>query len=294
MNELEKIPLELESAKKKITKSLMNNLGFFMGVFLVFAVIVIMTTDIRIVSFVDITSLGLDFFLLLFCSYSMYVCCADSGTKAGLSSTIYTETVEKYDAMKKRILESHMQTRMGEFCNHYIADELKNTKMVLLAPVGLSYEEYMEKYMQLDGSSVDAMPCLTSSQKKAIKKANKVKPVRLSPEMILRKDRSSNRRSPLDVNPSKKKSIAFGTKFIRIAVLSIFMSMIALDVIVEPSWIIFASVCLKLVSVIVNGFGGYETGFDNIVTDTVNYMNGQIDLMQQAIQYIEAHPTTND
>ena len=53
---------------------------------------------------------------------------------------------------------------------------------------------------------------------------------------------------------------------------------------------IFASVCLKLVSVIVNGFGGYRTGYENIVIDTVNYMNGQIDLMQQAIQYIEATP----
>lgn len=294
MNELEKIPLELESAKKKITKTFMNNLGFFMGAFLIFAVIVIMTTDIRIVSLADITSLGLDFFLLLFCSYSMYVCCADSGTKAGLSTTIYTETMEKYEVMKKSILESQMQTRMSEFCNHYIADELKNTKMAVLAPVGFSYEEYLEKYSLLDNPAVDAMTCLSASQKKAVKKANKVKPVRLSPEMILRKDRNSHTRSPLDRNPSMKKSITFGTEFIRIGILSVFMSMIALDVIVEPSWIIFASVCLKLVSVIVNGFGGYSTGYDNIVVDTVNYVNGQIDLMQQAIQYIEAHPTTND
>lgn len=295
MKELEKIPFELDAARKKITRSIMNNLGFVTAAFLVFAVIVIMTTDISIASFTDLSSLGLDFFLLLFCSYSMYVCCADSGTKAGLSTSIYAEITAKYDAIKKRILESHMQTRMGEFCTHYIAEELKNTKMTMLAPVGLSYDEYLEKYLQLDGESVDAMPNLTTSQKNAIKKANKVKPVRLTPEMILRKDRSAHRRSPLEVNPTKKKNIAFGMKFVRICVLSVFMSMIALEVIAEPSWIIFASVCLKLVSVIVNGFAGYGTGYDNIVVDTVNYMNGQIDLMQQAIQYIEANPiTTND
>ena len=294
MSELEKIPLGLDATRKRITKSVINNLGFVTGIFLVFAVIVIMTTDIRIVSFVELSSLGLDFFLLLFCSYSMYVCCADSGTKAGLSNAIYIDTTEKYDAIKKSILESQMQTRMGEFCNHYITEELKSTKMTLLAPVGLSYEEYLDKYMQLDGASVEAIPSLTSSQKSAIKKANRVKPVRLTPEMILRKGRNAHRRSPLEVNPTKKKNIAFGTKFVRICVLSVFMSMIALDVIAEPSWIIFASVCLKLVSVIVNGFGGYGTGYDNIVVDTVNYMNGQIDLMQQAIQYIEANPITNE
>lgn len=288
MNELEKIPLGLEATRKKLTKSIMNNLGFVTGAFLVFAVIIIMTTDIRITSFVELSSLGLDFFLLLFCSYSMYVCCADSGTKAGLSTAIYTDTVARYDAMKNRIIESSMQTRMGEFCNHYTAEELKSTKMTLLAPVGLSYEEYMDKYMQLDGVSVDAIASLTPSQKNAIKKANKVKPVRLTPEMILRKGRSAHRRSPLEVNPTKKKNIAFGTKFVRISVLSVFMSMIALDVIVEPSWIIFASVCLKLVSVVVNGFGGYGTGYDNIVVDTVNYMNGQIDLMRQAINFAES------
>lgn len=292
MNELEKIPLE--STKKKLTKSLMNNLGFITGAFLIFAVIVIMTTDIRITSFAELSSLGLDFFLLLFCSYSMYVCCADSGTKAGLSTAIYTDTLAKYDSIKKQIFDSHMQTRMGEFCNHYIEDELKNTKMTILAPVGLSYEEYLDKYVQLEREAVDAIPKLTSAQKSAVKKANKIKPVRLTPEMILRKGRSAHRRSPLEINPTTKKNIAFGTKFVRICVLSVFMSMIALDVIVEPSWVIFASVCLKLVSVIVNGFGGYGTGYENIVSDTVNFMNGQIDLMQQAIQYIEAHPLTNE
>lgn len=293
MSELEKIPLGLDSARRKLSKTVLNNLGFFMGVFLIFAVIVIMTTDIRIVSFEDVTSLGLDFFLLLFCSYSMYVCCADSGTKAGLSTELYTETEKKFYEAKKRILESQKQTRMLEFCNYYIDAELQNTRMTLLAPVGLSYKDYQEKYMHLDDVGVDATE-LTPSQKKAVKKANRVKPVRLTPEMILRKNRGAHRRSPLEVNPTKKKSIAFGTKFVRICVLSLFMSMIALDVIVEPSWVIFASVCLKLISVVVNGFGGYVTGYDNIVVDTVNYVNGQIDLLQQAERYMESHPLTND
>ena len=299
MGEFEKMTVELDATKKRFTKTFLNNIGLFMGAFLIFAVIVIMTTDIHIVSLEEITSLGLDFFLLLFCSYSMYVCCADTGTKAGLSTHTYNEVVEKFVAMKKRIVDSKKQTRLNEFCNRFIEDELKDTRMAILAVVGFSYEQYKEKYMHLDGAGIDAIKELTKAQKKAIKKANKVKPIKLTPELVMRQGRNSHRRSPLEVNPADKKNILFGVKFLEISVLSIGVSMIALDVILEPSWIIFASVCLKLISVIMNGFGGYKTGYENIVLDTVNYMNGQIDLMEQAIQYIETNPiaeatTTND
>lgn len=292
MGEFEKITLELDATKRKLTKTFMNNIGLFMGVLLIFAVIVIMTTDIHLVSFEEITSLGLDFFLLLFCSYSMYVCCADTGYKSGLSTTIYSETVEKFKSTKKRIIDGQMQAELPEFCKHYIDEELKSTKMSILSIVGLTYEEYQRAYMRLDDLSIDAFQHLTEPQKKAIKKANKVKPVKLTPEMLMRHGRDARRRSPLEVNPATKKNVMFGAKFIEIAALSVGMSIIALDIITEPSWLIFASVCLKLVSVIMNGFGGYRAGYENIVIDTVNYMNGQIDLMEQAIQFSESNATS--
>lgn len=288
MGELEKITLELDSAKRKFAKTFMNNIGLFMGVFLIFAVIVIMTTDIRLVSFDEITSLGLDFFLLLFCSYSMYVCCADTGSKTGLATNTYSDTVTKFDLIKRRVIDGQMQARLPEFCKHYIEEELKSTKMSILSVVGLTYDTYRGVYMHLDDITIDGMAQLTEPQRKAIKKANRVKPVKLTPEMLLRHGRDAHRRSPLEVNPATKKNVMFGAKFIEIAALSIGMSIIALDIITEPSWLIFASVCLKLISVIMNGFAGYRTGYENIVIDTVNYMNGQIDLMEQAIQYISA------
>ena len=65
------------------------------------------------------------------------------------------------------------------------------------------------------------------------------------------------------------------------------MSIIALEIVADPSWVVFATVCFKLVSVIYNCFSGYRTGYTNIVVDSVNYMNAQIDLMQLAVQYIE-------
>lgn len=293
---------KIDVAKKKIGKTFMNNIGLFMSVILVFSVIVIMTTDIHLVSVAEIASLGLDFFLLLFCSYAMYVCLADTGSKSGLSTQKYNDAVEKFSEMKNRIFDGNMQNRLLDFCKYYTSNELQNTRTSIIAMVGMSYDNYRDNYMHLDDKGVDAIEELTSAQKKAIKKANKVKPVKLTPEMILRQGRSARRRSPLEMNPVTKKNMQFGFKAIQITVLSFGMSLIAFDVITEPSWIIFASVCLKLLTIVINGFGGLKTGYDNIVIDTVNYTNAQTDLMQQAIQYIRANPivpneqiiTTND
>ena len=66
------------------------------------------------------------------------------------------------------------------------------------------------------------------------------------------------------------------------------MSVMAFDVVTEPSWAVFASVCTKLVSIITQGFSGYKTGYENIVIDTVGYIESQCNVLQQGIQFIEA------
>ena len=78
----------------------------------------------------------------------------------------------------------------------------------------------------------------------------------------------------------------FGSTFL----ISLVMSIIVLDMVVEPTWVIFASCMLKLLAVVMNGFTGYKFGYENIVFDTVNYMDDQTDLMNQAMQYFDAHP----
>lgn len=290
MGELEKMPLD----RKKITKSIINNARNFMIVFILFVVVVVMSTDIRLVTATDVAALGLDFFLLLFCSYAMYVCCADSGARAGNASDVYKGAIYRFTTNKKRIIESTIHTRLRDFCTHYIGEDLKEARMQYLSVAGIEYQDYLVKYSNLDKESIEAIPDLSQSQKKAILKANKVRPVRLTPNMILRHGRNTHRRSPLEITPFARRNVIFGAKFVQMSIISICMSVIALDVIMKPSWVVFASVCLKLASVVINGFGGYKAGYDNIAVDTVNYLESQSDLMEQAIQYVEANPVSKE
>jgi hypothetical protein len=99
-------------------------------------------------------------------------------------------------------------------------------------------------------------------------------------------------RSALTISPEAMMNIVKGIKVFKMCFTLFFTALIVLDVILEPSWTVFAGVCLKLATVVINGFDGHKDGFNNIAVHTVNFMNNQSALMQQALLYNEANPTT--
>ena len=275
------------SQKQKAAKSLLNNAGIAVGVLIIFAVIVIVTTDIKLASPEEIGKLGVDFFLLLFCSYSMYINCSDSGMRLGLRNEQYLSAVEKFENRKNYIIKTKNQKRMHEFCRYYIQKELENTKMNILAVVGFDYETYLARWLVLTNKQIDELPMLTKTQKDAIKKANAVMPVKLTPEMIMKRGRYGGKRAPLGMDPETKKKINFGFKFASNVIIALFFTAIIIEFMIEPTWELFAAIVLRSLIVILNGFSGYKFGYENIVFDTSNYMSDQTDLMEQAIQYLE-------
>ena len=286
MNNFEQIP-----ERKKLSQHILGNARAFIITLILFSVVVVMTTDIRFVTISNIRDLGLDFFLLLFASYAMYVCCADGGVSAGYATDIYKDSVKRFGELKSRI-EGSMLTQMEEFCSRYEEEEIRRARMQYLSVVCIPYDAYLDKYVNLGKKEVDALPELKEGQKKAIKKANKVKRIKLTPERIMTQGKTIHTRSVLAITPEVMKNIVFGKKFVKMSVISLCASMIGFEVIMQPTWTVFASVCFKLAIVAINGFEGHKAGFNNIAVHTVNYVNNQSSLMQQAIQYIEAHPTT--
>ena len=98
MSNFEQIP-----ERKKLSHHILGNARTFIIILILFTVIVVMTTDIRELTISSITDLGLDFFIVLFASYGMYVCCADGGVSAGYSTDIYKASVARFDELKTKI-----------------------------------------------------------------------------------------------------------------------------------------------------------------------------------------------
>lgn len=288
MNDFEIIQPE----RVKLSRVLVSNARVAMMVFILFTVIVVTTTDVRFMTKSDWRDLGLEFFILLFCSYGMYVCCMDGGVKKGYSSENYNTCLNRFRDLKEKV-ENTMLTQMGEFCVHYCDEELRKARMQYLAVVCIPYEEYMEKYVKLGKSEIVKITELTTAQKKAVIKANSIKRIKLTPEMIMTQGRAGHARSPLAFSPDKMKYIALSAKIAKMSFVTIFVTLIALDPLLDPSWNVFVKACLKLVSVIINGFDGHKDGLENVNVFTVNYMNNQSSLMQQALQYAKV-TTTND
>lgn len=291
MGEFEKISLE----KKKLSQLILGNARTLVIAFILFTVIVVMTTDISLITVSSIKDFGLEFFLILFASYAMYVCCADGGMNAGYATEEYKGAVKRFFDLKEKILGNTQFTRMNEFCAYYIADDLKRVRTQYLIVAGIKYEEYLDKYVKLDKSEIENIKELTKLQKKAILKANKVKPIHFTPDMMISSQESGGyTRFALSITPKMYKNFAFGTKFIKMSLVAVGMSLIALQVILQPSWNVFAEVCMKLFAVVINGFDGWTMGYNYIVSKTVKYTNDQSYLMTRAIQYVESHPLTDD
>lgn len=286
---VESLVVGTEQVKKKVAKSILNYAGILVSVFLVFVVIVVMTTEIKLTSFMDITELGLEFFVLLFCAYLVYVSCSNSGQRNGLASSTYATACEKYEALKQIIIKNKWQVYLSEFCKQFVENELKSTRSTIVEEVGITYAEYQEKYIGLDKAALESEQELSTSQKEAIIRANTTPPIKLTPEMIFKRGRGGQDRNPLGISPQTKRFIDYAWRFLQIVLSSLLMGVIVLEVVSDPNWATFAAVMLKVVSVVVQGVFGYINGFENIVIDTVNYMHDQIDLMHQAIQYIEAN-----
>lgn len=277
--------------KKKILRGAMNYAGTAVGTFIIFVAIVVSTTDVSIMTAFDWAILGLSFFVFLFCSYAMYVNGSGSGIRAGRRSEIYLSSKSQYDLLKREIIDRKMHGRLPEFCRYYIEEELRNARNSLLTEVGIEFSVYQEQYVGRDKVELEQITSLSKLQIEAILAANKVKPIKLTPEMILKRGRGSARRSPLGVEPEKRRRAGYAMKFFLTFGLAILMTVITLNPKANLTWGTFAECILKLFPVVLNGFTGYKNGYENIIVHTVNYINDQVDLMRQLIHYVEENPT---
>lgn len=282
MNELERI----QSDRKKISSLILSNARGILIALIMFAVIVIMTTDIRFVTITSLRDLGLEFYLLLFTSYSMYILCADGGTNAGLSTEVYKAVINRFEDIKEQ-LQSVQYDRLNEFCDWYAEEELKKARMHYLFTASISYECYIDKYSFLSRKEVKACPDLSKGQKKAIIAANRIKRLRITPMMLTTmQGKGASTRFSLWLTPRIIKRLKVSKKIVTSLFTTAGLTMIAFQVVQEPTWTIFVEVCIKLVTVAIYGFDGRNMGYDNITIDTVNYTSTQCDMLTQALHYI--------
>lgn len=291
MDKIPNIPTNIDlidyQKPSKLTKlkGLIQYAGLLVGMFIVFACMIILSTDIDTISIDDMQTIGISFFVLVIATYLVYISCADSGKRNGLLTEEYKKTIEKFNSLKEIIVTKGYQYYIPQFCKEYVEQEFNNARKNLLEPLGIKYEDFLQLLEKMPKRKVKKQN-FSKLQKNAILKARKLKPMELKPEMIYQ-TRFKVKRNLIADNPQSIKTKNYTSRFFKILIFSLVGASVSFTPVVIFDASVLATMLFKLISIISNGYFGYRFGYDNIVSDTCDYIDSKCDLMQQIIKYCE-------
>lgn len=267
--------------KKKLKRTVFDNLSKIVAFLFTAILIIALTTSITLKtegSLVDNLILGA---VLAVYYYTMYGCFKDSGKREGLSCSKYIESESRYKTVCKKITELRIRKHLNEWVHLYIERELKDKREEILSQVGISLQEWEEKYRKVSKRSKHEN--LTEQEFTAIVEANSLKPIKLSPDMLMSMERTSQSRNPIGTNPRVKDSIHSASRLIRACITALTTGSIMLQLVGNVTFANIASVCLELAPGLIYMFAGYRRGFDGINTDMVGYIDSKSDLLEQFV-----------
>ena len=260
-------------------KSLLEKSSYAMAAIILMVVVIVMTTDIKFNFVQNAVETSATFFVLMFLSYGMYINMYSSGIFAGEKTEEYMNMLKTYTDLRKSLPIENLQARLTKFCQQYVECEWQARCMSVLSTAGITWEKFLvlreldEDMMTAEHVSPYAMA--------AVIKARKIKPIKLTPEMIYKEIRSSIRRRGMRMHPNTRKMFDIGFQVIKTLFTTYAVGMIVYDLVSAPTWETVCTVALKVVTVAMTGYTGYKAGFKNITVDTVAYMHDQIDLLEQ-------------
>ncbi len=277
----EKLMGSIESGKQKGVRMAMDNMWLIVT-FLALAVIVtVMTTDISMESVADLTAIGQEFFVLLFCAYIVYLSWGGHGAKQGAATKVYTEACNRYNEIRGRIVDESLQVHLADFCRDQIEAELKATRLNIICSSGLDYKIYETFIGKSEDEIRNSDIKLSEAQVKAILRANKVKPIRFTPEMLLQKDKRSFSRSFICVDPVTVQRVSNLWRLVSSAAITFLVTITAFDASASVDWSVIGEALFKLATVLYGGFCGYQSNYENMTVRAVRFINAQSDYLEQ-------------
>ncbi len=265
--------------KRNTVTSFIGNMGIIVAAMTLLCTCVMFFTDISLASLVT-AEFSLSFVILLFCSYTMYFSMADTGAKHGAECEGYKKARERYETIRAELGECGMLFKLGYFCQNYVKSELEATQRSILLSAGIEYEQYCALYKGLTARQLPKN--LSSRTRRTITRANRLKPIVLTPDMLLSDGAHSHTRNPLTRNPVRSKMMHSLKALIPTTVTSFFAVSVVCSVISDPSMATVTECFIKLFALVWNGCKGYTMGYNNTSVEYCAYLASRSDLLHAA------------
>ena len=244
----EKGLLEYGSLMKQSYAYIVGNCSKIIAIIVAIVAALLTFTEISVANFsgAEFTS---TLMVLLICSYVIYFSLEDAGERLGESSSEFLAAAESYKSARSAITPS-MIPSLRAYCIDYSAAELRFRRDSFLCSRGYSSEEY-DDYL--------AGRVFPKASVKVFKKAKKLKAVNLSPTSLLSPERVA-KHSELE-NPERRKRLLMLLKLIPSTLCMLLTASVILTVKENMSASVIIDGVIKLSTLPIIGFRGYESGY---------------------------------
>lgn len=224
--------------------------------------------------------------LLWLCSYIIFLLADKSGISDGKKTKEYIAAKEKFQKAHDEFIHSEYSERLNEYCEYYVAEELKFSRINILTGTGIKYKTFEEKYLNLSKEEISSLP-LSDYHKKTLIKAISLKPVSLSADSLLKMDKtSSNDRTPLPVSAFEKQKKAKKKRAFSTILTTMCICFVAFkDISLTFNGIITG--IIKMLPIIFNAFMGYQEGYSAMLEDEIAYLDTKADILTKALSYLK-------
>ena len=168
-----------------------NNSTLFSIILLIITLAVLFLVNITGDNDFRLSEISAPAIILSVLSYLFFVNNNRTGDKACRNSEKYRKTISEYEDLTQRIYDEKKLFKLDFFCREYVKDKYKKTVMQILAPVEVEWEDFvLVKNKQCDKEFND-------EQVMAIRKALKVRPIKLTRAMLMKVEVYGSTKKPI-------------------------------------------------------------------------------------------------
>lgn len=267
-SDFEKGLSDLDSFVKGSYSYLANNAGKAIAIITVVIAILVTFTDVTFASFHG-NSFTTGLLVMLFSSYIIYFSMEGSGEKLGEETEEFNRALKKYDEAKKNISAEDIAS-LRSFCYDYSQKEADYRRKSFLAESGLTQEEYCSY------KSGTKFPYLT---RKKLRRAEKIKPYRLTPTLLLSGERLLYKSELRNPESSKLLSLLLG--LIPTTLGTLFTVSIILTTKESLTVATVIEGLLKLSALPIIGFKGYSSGYSYVKCEKSMWIETKSRLLEE-------------
>ena len=272
---------------RKTIRTVLKNFSSIVAIFAMVLLVTLIFADVSVAPAFS-WQWATELVLYLIIMYTLYFSMQTTGITDGRAQTAYIEIMKKYTEIRDSICTDHELESLQEWCDEFIEYELKTAKAKLLRSASITMKLFEEKYADPEAP----LPRELSLKKRlAVLKARKLKPITLTPDMLLNCGSLAVGRNPLGPNPNTRRAIRSAITMLPRTAMIFLVTDIAVNVIANPSWeTVITGVIMCFVGLLC-AYQGYDSGYKNIVDDTVGYVQRQINLLCQYVIWLKKKAT---